>query len=316
MALTETWLYNHKDAELGIDGYKLFRADRKRQKRARVRFSGGVGCYVRLDIASTMEIVVNFSNGVVELLALYSKVHNLYIATIYRQPDDIVGNHRSTDKEFQQAIDKLKTSLSSLPNPSPNVIFCGDFNIPHSSWPLGSATTGASVMEKEMLECISALSNDHFLNQFITNPTHVCGGVLDLLFCNNDSIIHSYNIVQPLRSTSDHFLVEVNTHILSEIDQEEEDKPERSSPFDCLNFHSNDIDWESMSEAISHLVNDANLDNLHPNERLSAYMKIFTEVAFKFVPAKKTSRRGSFTKIPRERRILMRKRRKLLQRSE
>ena len=126
MAMTETWLYNHKDAELGIDGYKLFRADRKRQKRARVRFSGGVGCYVRLDIASTMEIVVNFSNGVVELLALYSKVHNLYIATIYRQPDDIVGNHRSTDKEFQQAIDKLKTSLSSLPNPSPNVIFCGD----------------------------------------------------------------------------------------------------------------------------------------------------------------------------------------------
>ena len=96
MALTETWLYNHKDAELYIEGYKLFRADRKRQKRARGRFSGGVGCYVRLDIASTMEIVVNFSNGVVELLSLYSQVHNLYITTIYRQPDDIAGNHRST----------------------------------------------------------------------------------------------------------------------------------------------------------------------------------------------------------------------------
>ena len=82
MALTETWLYNHKDAELHIDGYKLFRGDRKRQKQKRVRFSGGVGCYVRLDIASTMEIAVNFSNGVVELMALYSKVHNLYIATV------------------------------------------------------------------------------------------------------------------------------------------------------------------------------------------------------------------------------------------
>ena len=316
MALTETWLYNHKDAELHIEGYKLFRADRKRQKKSRGRFSGGVGCYVRLDIASTMEIVVNFSNGVVELLSLYSKVHNLYITTIYRQPDDTVGNHRSTDKEFQQAIDKLKTSLSSLPSPSPNVIFCGDFNIPHSSWPLGSATTGASVMEKEMLESISALSNDHFLNQFITDPTHVCGGVLDLLFCNNDSAIHSYNILQPLRSTSDHFVVEVNTHLLSQSAHQEEDKPERASPFDNLNFHSNDVDWESMSEAISQRVNDENLDNLHPNERLSAYMKIFTEVSYKFVPAKKTSRRGSITKIPRERRILMRKRRKLMQRLE
>ena len=316
MALTETWLYNHKDAELHVEGYKLFRADRKRKKRSRVRFSGGVGCYVRLDIASTMEIVVNFSNGVVELLSLYSKVHNLYITTIYRQPDDPVGNHRSTDKEFQEAIEKLKTSLSSLPSPSPNVIFCGDFNIPHSSWPLGSATTCASTMEKEMLDSLYALSNNHFLNQYITDPTHVCGGVLDLLFCNNDSIIHSYNILQPLRSTSDHFVVEVNTHLFSKTSLTEEDKPERSSPFDCLNFYSNDIDWEGMSEAISDRLNNASLQNLHPNERLGAYMKIFTEVAFRFVPAKKTSRCGSFTKIPRERRILMRKRRKLLQRLE
>ena len=101
-----------------------------------------------------------------------------------------------------------------------------------------------------MLESLSALSNEHFLQQFITDPTHVCGGVLDLLFCNNDSIIHSYNILQPLRSTSDHFVVEVSTHILSKVKQEEDEKAERSSPFDCLNFHSNDIDWEGMSEAI------------------------------------------------------------------
>ena len=311
MALTETWLYNHKDAEVQIDGYKLFRADRKRQKRSRGRFSGGVGCYVRLDIASTMEIAVNFSNGVVELLSLYSKVHNLYIATSYRQPDDRVGNHRSTEKEFQEAIDKLKTSLSALPDPSPNVVLCGDFNIPHSSWPEGSVTPGASNSEKEMLESLTALSNEHFLTQFITDSTQVSGGVLDLLFCNNKNIIHSYDILKPLRSTSDHFVVEVNTHLLSHVDHNEDEKPERSSPFDCLNFHSNDIDWDGMSKAIIQLVNDRDLNDLQPNERLSAFMKIFTEVAFQFVPAKKTSRKGSFTKIPRERRILMRKRRKL-----
>ena len=258
-----------------------------------------------------MEIAVNFSNGVVELLSLYSKVHNLYIATIYRQPDDRVGNHRSTEKEFQEAIDKLKTSLSALPNPSPNVILCGDFNIPHSSWPEGSVTPGASSSEKEMLESLTALSNEHFLTQFITDSTQVSGGVLDLLFCNNKSIIHSYDILKPLRSTSDHFVVEVNTHLLSHVDHKEDEKPERSSPFDCLNFHSNDIDWDGMSKAIIQLVNDRDLNDLQPNERLSAFMKIFTEVAFQFVPAKKTSRNGSFTKIPRERRILMRKRRKL-----
>ena len=106
------------------------------------------------DKASTMEIALNFSNG---LLALYSKVHILYIATIYKQPDDRLGHHRSTDKEIQEAINKLKTSLSSLPTPSPNVIFYGDFNIPHSSWPQGSATSGASTFEKIMLETLSTL---------------------------------------------------------------------------------------------------------------------------------------------------------------
>ena len=135
MALTETWLKEHKDAELHIDGYKLFRADRKRVKKSRGRYSGGVGFYVRMDIASTLEVMVNFSNGVVELLALYSKGHNLYIAATYRQPDDRVGNNRSTEKEFNAAMDKLTASLTELPTPSPNVFLCGDFNIPHSSWP-------------------------------------------------------------------------------------------------------------------------------------------------------------------------------------
>ena len=104
MALTETWLQNHKDAELHIDGYKLFRADRKRLKKARGRFSGGVGCYVRLDIASTLEIMVNYSNGVVELLTLYSKVNNLYIAIIYRQPDDQAGVTDLLRESFKQLL--------------------------------------------------------------------------------------------------------------------------------------------------------------------------------------------------------------------
>ena len=312
VALTETWLQDHKDAEVRIDGYKLFRADRKRQKKSRGRYSGGVGCYVRMDIASTVEIDINFSNGVVELLTLYSRTHNLYIAIMYRQPDDVIGNHRSTAKEFQAALDKLKTSLSSLPTPSPNILFCGDFNLPHSEWPLGIATSGASASEKEILESLLLLKNEHFLSQFITSSTHIKGNVLDLVFCNNDTIIHSYNTIKPLQSTSDHYVVEVNTHLTGHDRADEEEKPERISPFDNLNFQSNDIDWEAISEAVKDSIAKQNLNELDPNERLDTLMKILIKVAYRFVPARKSSRKGSFTKIPRERRILMRKRRKLM----
>ena len=142
MAITETWLHNHKDGELHVDGFKFFHADRKRTKKsARGRFSGGVGCYVRSDLACTMEVMINFSNGVVELLGLYSKVRNLFIAVIYRQPDDSVGGHQSTDKELQVALDKLEHVISDLADPAPNVIFCGDFNIRNALWPGGSPTT-------------------------------------------------------------------------------------------------------------------------------------------------------------------------------
>ena len=48
--------------------------------------------------------------------------------------------------------------------------------------------------------------------------------------------------------------------------------------------------------------------------RLKKIMKIFFEVAYKYVPTKRTARKGSRTRIPRERRILMRKRRKLMER--
>ena len=66
MGITETWLHNHKDGEMHVDGYKFFHADRKRVKKsARGRFSGGVGCYVRSDLACTMEFMINFFNGVV-----------------------------------------------------------------------------------------------------------------------------------------------------------------------------------------------------------------------------------------------------------
>ena len=92
MAVTETWLGSHKDAELRIEGYQLFRCDRnRRKKRKRGRLSGGVAAYVQDSLASHMEVKLQFSNGVVELLGLYSSLDNLFLAIVYRQPNDVAG---------------------------------------------------------------------------------------------------------------------------------------------------------------------------------------------------------------------------------
>ena len=79
VALTETWLRDHLDAELNIDGYTLFRQDRNRPRKHRHgRDSGGVAFYLKNSIAGTAEPVLNFSNGVVEVLGLHIKSDNLY----------------------------------------------------------------------------------------------------------------------------------------------------------------------------------------------------------------------------------------------
>jgi hypothetical protein len=105
IALTETWLQEEKDAEVGIQGYTLFRADRKREKKKWGRNSGGSAFYVRSDIANTFEATNTFSNGTLELLCIYSRPENIFIANIYRQPDDIIRNNRSTYKEFNCFIE-------------------------------------------------------------------------------------------------------------------------------------------------------------------------------------------------------------------
>ena len=61
MALTETWLKEHTDAELEIDGYTLFRQDRKRQRGKRGRDSGGVAVYIMNDLAADMVTVASYS---------------------------------------------------------------------------------------------------------------------------------------------------------------------------------------------------------------------------------------------------------------
>ena len=55
-----------------------------------------------------MEELLSFSNGVIEVLVLYSKVNNIIIIAFYRQPDDVVINgHRSTSMQFSECLSKV-----------------------------------------------------------------------------------------------------------------------------------------------------------------------------------------------------------------
>jgi len=195
-----------------------------------------------------MEQKFKYSNGVIEMLGLYSKSDNIFIVILYRQPDDSTGGNRSTVNELRPAIDKLQQEINSFGDPAPNIVICGDFNLPNSSW---GDTTSSVPYEREMFDCINQLSNDNFLQQLVTQSTHRGGNTLDLVFTNNDHLIHSHECFKPpLASTSDHYIIECKSRIKGSAEGDGETKPEHVSPLDKLNFFSNDIDWESLRKSL------------------------------------------------------------------
>ena len=151
MALTETWLSVHSDKELFIDGYQLFRGDRIREKEKRGRYSGGVALYVRDDLANTCEVTCQYSNGVVEILSIYSKKENLLITVVYRQPDNNL--HRSQAAQFHDALVEFMKCLPNNEGVVPDIILVGDFNLPRINWgSSGGTKAGVSGDERQMIE--------------------------------------------------------------------------------------------------------------------------------------------------------------------
>ena len=99
---------------------------------------------------------------------------------------------RSTSREFKSALDEIRRVLSNLDSPTPDIIFCGDFNLPHVKWPEATTTPKTTKEVKVMLEDLEELAAEHFLLQYVTKPTHKDGNILDLCFTNNTNLIHSY----------------------------------------------------------------------------------------------------------------------------
>ena len=266
---------------------------------------------MRDNISADMETVLNFSNSVVEVLGLYSKTKNLLLLVLYRQPDDVMGGHRSTHLEFKQAVTRIREVLSSTASPTPDILLCGDFNLPHVTWLDGQPLTGASRDEQKMIDDLIGLANEHFLTQFVHQPTHRQGNILDLICSNNPRIVHNLNIVDSV--LSDHGIIECQTTYGPTVQNENSlGRLVTKGKFDELNFFSEDTDWVGLESELRQTEWRAEFRSLDLHQMLGRFLEICIEVSEKYVPKRKVNC-SSKTKsqIPRERKNLMRKRRRI-----
>ena len=314
MALSETWLSEHHDAEIHIQGYSLFRQDRTQTKGKRARNNGGVAVYVRDDAASNTEIIFTFSNGVIEALGIHIKTWNLAVVIVYRTPDDPKHNRKSAEKEFSQFLKAARDCLKKLPAPTPDIILCGDFNLPNADWNSGECRSGASRVreEQKMVSALYSFAVDNFLVQQIEQPTHRDGNILDFLFTNNRDLVHSYT--STYSGQSDHKVVEVRSHYKTEAPLEEtsvkrEPTGDNASFFD-LNFFSDDIDWTGLNATLEDYNWSLDFKGLNPNDMFNKFLSICLSVETEYVPQRRRPRKSG-CRIPRHRRVLMRTRRRI-----
>ena len=77
-----------------------------------------------------------------------------------------------------------------------------------------------------------------------------------------------------------------------------------------LNFYSKNIDWDKLNEELSRIDWTTEVGNTNkPSEVLKSLLSVLLSICRKHVPAKVWQKRKVY--IPRYRRVLMRKRRKL-----
>ena len=98
-----------------------------------------------------------FSNGVNEALGVYSQKEDILIFAVYRQPDDSRNSHKSVHDEFKQMLNEIQATIRGIPGKSPDIIGCGDFNMPHVKWLDSVVHSSASTDEKTMFNALKSV---------------------------------------------------------------------------------------------------------------------------------------------------------------
>ena len=181
--VTESWTQAHiGDAEINVEGYDLFRKDRKTSR--------GGGCLIftkkHLKITLIEDLTFNFESESVWCMCKTCD-YELAIGVCYR-------NTSACDIEEENLHDCIKVACDRYKN----IIIVGDFNHPTIKW-------DELHTQKEGLNFLN-LTLDCFLTQHVSEPTRG-RNILDLVLSKPEQLIEEVTITEPL-GTSDHDTVE------------------------------------------------------------------------------------------------------------
>ncbi len=277
IALVETHLTDEiKDSELVLTDFNIARCDRLN------RIGGGVCLYINCQVSFTKHI--SYSNSVCELLIVELSKPSVFVIVMYRPPDCQLC-------EFQDALSVISQWIRTLAPPLPNIIFMGDFNMPHFDWVNMPLSTNY-MQTSSLLDVAHQL----FLTQHVSEPTRK-NNILDLVFASSGII---NNVVIQKTAISDHNLIVVDTNFPTSLDLVNPLRNPIRNKFELLDF--NKANWDELRAKL--VLHDwaSILTNTDSCKCLDTIQNVLLSVCEKCVPTKSLSkkRKNSFQKSRRK----------------
>ena len=296
MCLTETHLHSDiEDAEVTIVGYEIFRADRSKGKK-----KGGVAAYVRTDVAHHTRLMSSGSNGEAEYVVLHIAKWNLVVVTLYRPPG-------CTTEKFIEVTEIIRSNIRSIGNPEPTIVITGDFNLPNIEWNRYSIYGGTSP-DRTQADALFRLVDELLLRQIVENATRG-DNILDLFLTNNDDLVSNIQIEDTIMS--DHRILMIETTM--DMKPDKLGGVKKSGQFASLNFFNENTKWTDINNHISSINWDQAMKGLSTEEMYVFFQQTLFQICEMHTPGKRHPRKSD---IPKDRKILLRKKTKLTKRIE
>ena len=233
----------------------------------------------------------------------------------YRPPPDYdtIYHGEILENSFKTiVVDNIYKVMNKYKSPVPDIVLAGDFNFPKAVWKHGIGEAFANTRtEKNSLQQILDIASHYNLLQKVTFGTRKTRtgkrNILELIFTNNHDLIA--NIYGEKSKISDHDFIVCETSHKSFLNEE---KAEESKDINLSSYNYLKADWEKIKAIFretnwAELLKDCNTSDEKIKVILDIICKVIDENCVKF---KET--RGKTRKIiPRDRRILLRQKKKL-----
>ena len=232
-------------------------------------------------------------------------MNNLIIVAVYRPPD-------TPNEKFRECLDKIK--LYKEKYETSVTLILGDVNLKYIDWEREIIRTPDTIKqsitpsERTASEMLLDFVNEELLVQLVSENTRKGKSLLDIILTNDEDIIYNTK-VEKTNLDTDHDMITCdillkNTSTISDNSEQDSDK----KLLHKLNF--NKADWEPIREELSTVNWEETLTGeMSVADMYNTFEEIIYKSSEKHTPVR--TEREQSCKIPRNRLVLIRKRKRI-----